>query len=41
MIDPIVPFRWANHGLTAHFGMNVRITRRVGLDGEGVSGLYA
>jgi cytochrome P450 len=37
MVDPIVPFRWANHGLTAHFGMNVRITRRVGLDGEEAS----
>ncbi|KAL4756979.1 cytochrome P450 [Aspergillus foveolatus] len=28
MVDRDVPFRWANHGLTAHFGMNVRITRR-------------
>lgn len=28
MVNPIEPFRWTNHAMTNHFGMNVKISRR-------------
>lgn len=28
MVNPVEPFQWMNHGLTAQHGMNVKITMR-------------
>ncbi len=39
-VDPVEPFRGANHGLRAHFGVNMRIMKREAAGNVGVFSLY-